>query len=291
VVTIGFLAVIGVVVCGSLFGIAWATGLLDGILLIPPATETAVADTGAVDLGGADTQTPVQVPTDTVESIVDVPTDTPVSTETEVPPTETPTETPLPSDTPLPTATSTPVALFLEDFTGGLDQWETWESRLVNGLIPAQIILGEMLDVKGFFYDRVGATANQPIDLVPGLVIEFEAEVTNPGGWSLYFDWYPGEVRRPTGLIGPLSLEISPTEAELKYIEAGSERDCGIDMDDTEMKLFRIEFGPDWEVAVYYDDGELTEICTVTIDPPANTVGRITFSGWGWVDSIVIMEP
>jgi len=282
-VTIGFLAAIAVIVCGSLFGIAWATGLLDGILPSRTPAVPEVADVDTVEPSGAEEQTPVQSPTDTIEPTAEAPTETGAPTETDIPPTETPTGTP----TPTATNTPEPVPSFLEDFTGNLDQWDLWENRTVNGLFPAQIVLGEYLDLKGFDFDKVGATATQPVTLIPGMVIEFEAE-TN---FSLFFDWYPGEETRPTYWLGPVYLEITTTEAVLHYEQAGVEKDCGVALEDAQMKLYRIVFGPDWKVSTFYDDGEVTEICSATIDPPDDLIGRITFSGWGLVDGIVITEP
>ena len=57
------------------------------------------------------------------------------------------------------------------------------------------------------------------------------------------------------------------------------------------MRLYRIEFGADWLVKVYFEDSQLHEICSVTIDKPENLDGHITFSGFGLVDSIVVTKP
>jgi hypothetical protein len=81
-----------------------------------------------------------------------------------------------------------------------------------------------------------------------------------------------------------------------RYLVGEEELECKEAIDGTTMGLYRIEVGDDWEIKILYkdntlDEGDLKELCTVTIDPIDNLVGRVTFSGYGFIDSIVIIEP
>jgi hypothetical protein len=160
----------------------------------------------------------------------------------------------------------------------------------IIGLILAQIILGDLLDIKSFPSDKVGVTAIQPVSLYLGLIIEFEVEVDNTNNFSLDFDWYPGEETRPFYWLEPFYLEISSKEVIVHYLQNGSEVSCSIFLEDAGMKLYRIVFLTDWNVKMLIDDGELGEACSVTIDPPSKLTGRITLSGWGLVDSVMVFE-
>jgi hypothetical protein len=188
------------------------------------------------------------------------------------------------------TSTPLPVTIFYDDFTENLDKWEAWENRTIENIATAEIILGELLDLKGSNYDKVGATALQPITLSPGLVIDFEAETANILDVSLFFDWYPGDETRPATSLGSISLEISPTEATLYYQYEGIDGRCSAPLPSDDMRLYRLEFRSDWRVTVYSDIDGLQEICSVTIDNPEELTGRITFSGWGLVDKIFITQ-
>jgi hypothetical protein len=75
------------------------------------------------------------------------------------------------------------------------------------------------------------------------------------------------------------------------YKNKDIDQECSASINGTGMRLYRIEFGPDWEVKVFMDNGGLLEICSVTIDEPYDVVGKLTFSGFGLVDSIVVTGP
>jgi len=287
-VTIGFLATVVVVVCGSLFGIAWATGLLEGILPGSTLTDSEVASVDRDTLVPIATDTQTLAPTITTAAPLDTP--TPTELILTFAPTLPPTETPLPTIT----STPEPNILFKDDFNGDLGLWEGWSQRplsILDGIFPAEISLGEYLELMGMDYKAVGVTSIQTVTLVSGLVIDFSAEADNYFNPSIYLDWNPGVETRKPFRIGPLFLEVNNSEVVFHYKSNEIDQECSASISGTGMKLYRIEFGPHWEVKVFMDDGELLEICSVTIDEPYDIVGKLTFSGFGLVDSIIVTEP
>jgi hypothetical protein len=288
-VTFGFLAAVAVVVCGSLFGIAWGTGLLDGILpeKTPAGPEVASGDTGTLVPTTTDSQTLAPIIT-TAATLLDTP--TPTETLVVFTPTQQPTETPLPTIT----NTPEPNILLKDDFNGDLGLWEGWSQRplsILDGIFPAEISLGEYLEMMGMDYKAVGVTSIQTVTLESGLVIDFSAEADNYFNPSIYLDWNPGIESRQPFRIGPLYLEVNNTEVVFHYKNKDIDQECSASINGTGMRLYRIEFGPDWEVKVFMDNGGLLEICSVTIDEPYDVVGKLTFSGFGLVDSIVVTGP
>jgi len=280
-VTIGFLVGVLMIVCISLFGIAWGFGWLEKIF--PSDTTPTAEDTIEESPMAEDVLTPsLTIEPEQIQTEASEPTQT-----------DTPTITLSPTETSTPTLTSTPSpeTVFIDDFTGGLEQWETWANQPVSSILPAETILGELLDLKGFNYDKVGVTAIQTITLVAGMAIDFEAEVDNPLNSALFFDWYPGaELRKPNS-IGPFYLVIDNEKATFNYQIDGVDSECSVILSDSSMRLYRIEFGADWLVKVYFEDSQLHEICSITIDEPENFEGHITFSGFGLVDSIIVTKP
>jgi len=288
IVTLGFLFAAAVVVCGSVFLAAWGFGWLDRILL--PETSTATPGSVADDL--KETQVPDVRPTQTevVESKNE--TATPTVTATEIPPSPTITKT-LP---PTMTFTPAPIPALMDDFDDTLDKWYSWTDRpgdVTSNIFPPSIKGNEYLDLVGFSYDKVGVTAIQTTTIASGLSIEFWAEVAdNLLSPSLYFDWYPGFEPRNSWRIGPFFLVIDNDSVNFRYKSAGSDQECIAPSDGSAMKLYRIVFGPDWNVRISVgDDSSVEEICSVTIDKLPETVGRITFSGFGFIDSVRVFEP
>ncbi len=275
IVSLGFLVGWFVIICASLVAIAYRFGFLDTILPSETFTEVAVGNETITNTPIESTQTPSSTPEPTR--------------------TETPTSTITPSETSAPTITNTPTpkVVFEDDFTQGLEKWQTWENRPVDigeGLLPPQIILDQFLDLKGFNYDEVGVTSILTFTLVSGMVIEFEAEVDNPLTEPLYFDWYPGDESRPLDELGPIFLEINNTEAIFHYQSNGNEIDCPVPLHDPTMRTYRISFGQDWKVTFFIGSNEIDEVCKGVIDQPDQLFGRITFSGFGLIDRIAITQ-
>ena len=266
-----------VIICVSLFFIAYSFGYLDLDTIFPSWTATAVV------VGETEpTNTPVQF------------TQTP-SPSQEPTNTSTPTSTLSPTETLPPTATSTPTPkiLFEDQYNQDLRNWQSWENPsedMDTDILPPQIILNEYLDLKGMDYDKVGVTSVQTITLVSGLVIEFEAEVDNPVNASLYFDWSPGNDPRPPDQLGPIYLEVKDTEVVFHYIYDGNDMECPVPFQDSLLRTYRILFGSDWEVVLSVGDENLEEVCRSFIDQPGQLFGRITFSGFGLIDRITINQ-
>jgi hypothetical protein len=281
-VTFGFLVGLVVVICVSLIGIAYGFGGIDWVksMLNPSATPTPVEEVSEVE----EPQDPTLTPTaSSAETFVEE-TATLEPTQAENTPTSTPTETP----TPTVTSSPEPVVSFIDDFTGDLGMWDVWDNRLIlPDMVPPQIIAGEYLNISGLDSDKVGVTTIQRITLSSEMTIEFEAEVDNFPNHFLYLDWYPGEEVRPENQLGPFYLVISNTEVVFHFRSDGNDEECPVTMLDASMKLYRIDFSPGWEVNLFIDD-ELQDECSFAIDEPENLEGRITFSGWGLVDSIII---
>jgi len=288
IVTLGFLFAAAVVVCGSIFLAAWGFGWLDRIFL----PETSTTTPGTVAQASTETEPSAMRATNTAAVESKDETATPTVTATEIPPSPTITKT-LP---PTKTFTPAPVPALMDDFNETLDKWYSWTDRpgdITSNIFPASIKGNEYLDLVGFNYDKVGVTAIQTTTIASGLSIDFRAEVVenflNP---SLFFDWYPGLEPRNPWRIGPFFLVIDSESVIFRYKSAGSDQECIVPSDGTVMKLYRIVFGPDWNVRISVgDDSGVEEICSVTIDKLPDTVGRITFSGFGFIDSVKVFEP
>jgi hypothetical protein len=278
-VTAGFLVSVLIIVCASLAGIAYGFGLVDNLveMVFPEPTPT---DTVAI---AAEPETPIPATVTFTPSVTFEPTGT-----------EMPTTTLADTETQMPTLTTTPTpkVVFEDDFKNNLLQWETWENlgeSSTTASWPAEIILGEYLEIKGLGYDQVGVTSVQTVTLSQGLVIDFAAVVDTTSTASLYFDWHPGmEIRSPES-IGPFYLVIDNATVRFLYNRDGDE--CDALLPESTMNHFRIEFGPEWEVTINVGNGEIKELCSVVIDEPEALEGHISFSGFGLVDSIRIAVP
>lgn len=276
IVTVGFLVAILVIVCASLFGIAYGFGWLDMFFPTEPPTEAAVS---VLEF----TVTPIE-PTLTISV-------TPEPTITELP-----TFTSSPSETSAPTVTNIPPAkiVFEDNFSEGLVDWQVWESPTVADdleLVPPETILGGYLDLKWKNYDQVGITSIDTITLVPGMTIEFDAEVENDFAFPLYFDWYPGDEPRSSEGFAPFYLLISNEEATFHSQKDDNVIDCLVPLKEPALRTYRIVINTDWKVVLLLGKGELAEVCTASINEPDPLFGRITFSGYGVIDRITITQP
>jgi uncharacterized OB-fold protein len=288
ILTLGLIAAALVVVCGSLFLAAWGFGWLDRILLPEKSTTTSQA---VVQISTSTQLSPITststIPLDDTNG-----TKTPTKTVTKVPPSPTITRTLPPSMTPTPEI----LPAFSDDFNGTLDQWYAWENRpgeLTQNLFLPSIKGNEYLDLVGYGYDKVGVTALQTTTIASGVVIEFSAEVVeNILEPKLYFDWYPGVEARQPYRIGPFFLVIDSSEAVFHYTNIGIDQECVMTSEGTGTKLYRIIIGSDWTINISIGDGaDENEMCSVIIDELPDTVGRITFSGFGFIDNVKIFEP
>ena len=275
IVRFGVFLGVFIIICVSLFFIAYSFGYLDTIF--PSSTATAVV------IG-------VTEPTNTPVEFTQTPSPTQEPTNT-----TTPTSTSSPTETLPPTATSTPTPkiLFEDQFNQDLGNWQSWENPSLDmdtDILQPQIILNEYLDLKGMDYDKIGVTSVQTITLVSGLVIEFDAEVDNPVNASLYLDWSPGNDPRSSDQLGPIYLEIKDNEVVFHYKNDGNDMECPVPLHDPLLRTYRILFGSDWEVVLSVGDENLEEVCRRIIDQPEQLFGRITFSGFGVVDRITINQ-
>jgi hypothetical protein len=268
-----------IIVCASLAGIAYGFGLMDSLveMIFPKPTLT---DTVAI---AAEPETLMPASVTFTPSVTFEPTDT-----------EIPTATSADTETQMPTLTTTPTpkVIFEDDFKNDLLQWETWENLRESSTTaswPAETILGEYLEIRGLGYDEVGVTSVQTVTLSPDLVIDFAAVVDTTSTASLYFDWHPGVDIRPPESIGPFYLVIDNANVRFRY--QGDEDECDTLLPESTMNHFRIEFGPEWEVTISVGNGEIKEVCSVVIGEPEVLEGHISFSGFGFVDSISIMVP
>ncbi len=215
-------------------------------------------------------------------------TETPEVTETEEP---TPTETATPTMTPIPTivATEEPITdLFRDEFSKDLEMWTLWG--------PSLAILDEatgMCTLSSTQPGDSGITTKESFTLPEDSAIEFTATLleTAPNN-VLEVDWATTETaiadKLPaSGIHVELSVEkqtmvvLNPDGAEIAY--------CTIQKAiDTDPHTYSIEISP-VSVELSMDEGE--GICVVEMAPPdVDQPGWLTFSGYGLLDSVAIVE-
>lgn len=234
-------------------------------------------------------------------------TQTPIAVETELPATNTPVPPPsataadthtdvdtlVPSETPppqlIPTVTSGVTStlpaeiptfpIFEDDFSGALQvHWKMW------GLPEAQITANGELELTSQNPGDSGVTTQGSIQLRPGTIIQFLARVSDGGPQEvIFFDWDANkDDRTPDTGPGAIHLEIGNGWQQLE-----TERNplvCQNPLADIELHNYEIRFGED-RVVTFWVDGE--EICSLPGQglPPK---GRISFSGRGWVDLVIV---
>ena len=285
------LVLIGLVVlCVTLGLIVWNVGFESRAT--PSPTVSAMEESAIGEVSGeaetpkpgprlqAESPTmPPQLPTATEQ-----PTEAPLPTETEetAPPTPEPTAAQASDD-----AAPAPV-LFEDDFEGDIErQWDVW------GEPPFPEVNAELgfLELSGQGFEQALLTARESVRLYPGVVIEFHAKVAGMDtNRILYLDWFPGLAMRPPHELGPLHLNIGDGKISLYHRNRG----CDLPIQDTNFQTYRLEVAEASEgMAVdLFVDGVRQDGCSgISFPSPPDSVGRITLSGYGWVDWLTITMP
>ncbi len=279
-----------VVLCVTLGLIVWNVGFESRAT--PSPTISAMEESAIGEVSG-EAETPKPGPRLQAESPTSPP-QLPTATEQ-------PTEAPLPTatdETAPPTSESTadqasddaaPAPVSFEDnFEGDLErQWDVW------GEPPFPEVNAELgfLELSGQGFEQALLTAKEPIRLYTGVLIEFHAKVTGmDSNHILYLDWFPGLEMRPPHELGPLHLNVGDGKISLYHRNRG----CDLPIHDTNFLTYQLEVvEADEGIAVdFFVDGMRQDDCSgISFSLPPDSVGRITLSGYGWVDWLTITMP
>jgi RNA polymerase subunit RPABC4/transcription elongation factor Spt4 len=215
-------------------------------------------------------------------------TETPEVTETEE---ATPTETLEPTLTPIPTivATEEPITeLFKDEFSTDLEMWTLWG--------PSLAVLDETTGIctlSSTQPDDSGVTTKESISLPEDSTIEFTATLleTAPNN-VLEIDWATTETaiseKQPASGIH-IELSVEKQTLVVNNTDGSEMANCSIlKAIDTDPHTYSIEISSE-AVELSMDKGE--GICVVEMAPPdMDQPGWLTFSGYGLLDSVAIIE-
>ncbi len=221
------------------------------------------------------TGTPTGTPAPTLTQTVTSPTDLPSPTATQVPPSSTPTQ-------PAPSATSTPAPLVDENFSQLLDQnWAAWG-------VPIPLVSSEgWLELGSVNAGDAGVSSKALVELKPGTTIQFRARVTDPASSvGIALDWDAGEgVRLPNSPPGSIRVQIAA--GQIKLLIPQNPTTCQQTLADAGSRVYEVRIGEGGRVFLFVD---AREACSLVDTLPVG-VGRISFSGIGWVDDVKVIAP
>lgn len=195
-----------------------------------------------------------------------------------------PTKPPEPTETTEPDPTASPEDVFKEGFEDPLEtNWEIWG----NPPLPEIIGIGRNAALKLDSEARItGVTTNENIAVSPPFNITFEAaldEISQDD--TLVFDWQQeinGNQAQDPGLVQVL---IENGKAEM--IITRPDPDCSTQIDDINYHNYHIRFDIGSIVTFIVDE---QEICNLSLEGINIGNGKLTFSGRGWVDEILVAQ-
>lgn len=260
-------------------------GTID-IPFITPATETPLpAQTEILP----PTATQTFEPTFTLTLIpTSSPTFTPEPSPTEELPTATipaeETELIEPTSTQEPTSTPEPEIIFQDDFTTQLTQnWETW------GDPPPPAIEGAGRN-RALKFDSAlregGVTTLESFSVSPVFEVTFDAALIELSpDHAIAFDWYEEANGVEPGQPGLIQIVINQEKAEMVILR--SDPNCSSPIRDTNFHTYQIRFDSQSNATFLIDN---QQICTLTNQGFRIEVGKLTFSGRGWIDDVIITQ-
>lgn len=132
-----------------------------------------------------------------------------------------------------------------------------------------------------------GITSLLQINNSPGIMIEFEAQL-NPGypNYPIYFDWDPNYFYRGPDNSEPTIVHLEIQRNLILLKTPAAKLSCQETMDGRERRMYKIIFTSADEVELLIDDND-EPLCKLEmgISP---TLGRISFTGTGWITRILI---
>lgn len=230
------------------------------------------------EIASTQTETPVDTPAP--------PTEEPTSEPSATPEPETETPTPEATETQETTVTATQEVILDEDFEGDLQEnWAVWGAPIPKTIgAPGQRALDLDADPRA-----AGITSKEIITVAPRLEIKFNAALKEISADNiLTFDWDPGtESRNPDerDIPGLIHIQIDENGAKLVIISDGQE--CTQELNVDENHEYAIIFEQNRNVTFRIDN---EQICMLQIQIRPDTDGRISFSGRGWIVSVIVGE-
>ena len=192
-----------------------------------------------------------------------------------------------------PTSTLPPAAggqvVLKDDFEQGIDlaiNWRIWgepEPRIESTLGLSFLHL-EASEPFG-----AGVTSKTVFSLTPGLQIQFEAELPRPGvvDQVLALDWdAAGDVRQKN--TGPGILRILIEKSQAILILAPNSKQCAADVNGELAHTYSARILDDDLVAFEVDGGL---ICQLPFSAGGSGEGRLSLSGMGLIDQVLVIIP